>query len=265
MMEITYSPLVGFLTLFKKECARFMKVAGQTIASPLINSSLYLLIFGINLADSISVQNGVNYLQFIIPGLMAMGILNNAFQNSASSIITSKFHGDLQDLKVVPLSSNQILWAYALAATARGLIVGTAIMLLGEVFYFSQYGSLMPIYSVGLLLVFVFFGGITFAFMGLSVAIFAKNFEQVNVIGTFVLLPLLYLGGVFFSINNLHPLWKAISYMNPLFYLINGVRYSAIGVGDITPGFSFIVTIIFVAVTYGIANVAVRKGNYQNF
>ncbi len=264
-METTYSPMVGFLTLFEKECARFMKVAGQTIASPLINSSLYLLIFGINLADSISVQNGVNYLQFIIPGLMAMGILNNAFQNSASSIISSKFHGDLQDLKVVPLSSNQILWAYALAATVRGLIVGTAIILLGEIFYFSQYGSLMPIHNVGLLLIFVFFSGITFAFIGLSVAIFAKNFEQVNVIGTFVLLPLIYLGGVFFSIMNLHPFWKTISFMNPLFYLINGIRYAVIGVGDITPGFSLLITMIFVAITYIIANIAVRKGNYQNF
>ncbi len=264
-METTYSPLVGFTTLFEKECKRFMKVAGQTIASPLINSSLYLLIFGINLADSISIQNGVNYLQFIIPGLMAMGVLNNAFQNSASSIITSKFHGDLQDLKIVPLSSNQILWAYALAATVRGFIVGTAIILLGEVFYFSQHGSLMMIHNVGLLLLFVFLSGITFAFMGLSVSIYAKNFEQVNAIGMFVLLPLTYLGGVFFSIANLHPFWKTVSYMNPLFYLINGIRYAAIGVGDIKPGVSILIALVFVAITYFIANLAVRRGNYQNF
>lgn len=260
-----FSSMVGFKTLFEKECKRFLKVVGQTIVSPLISASLYLLIFGVNLADRIAAQNGVNYLQFIIPGLMAMGIINNAFQNTTSSVISSKFHGDLQDLKIVPLSSNQILWAYALAATLRGMIVGVAIFMVGELFYLSQLGSLMPIHNVFLLVIFVFFSGILFSFMGLSVAIYANNFEQVNVVGTFVLLPLIYLGGVFFSIANMHPFWKIISYLNPLFYLINGIRYSVIGVGDIQPGISMVATAFFVTIMYLIANVAVRKGSYLRF
>jgi len=266
--EITqqrFSSFVGFKTLFEKECKRFLKVVGQTIISPLISASLYLLIFGVNLADRISAQNGVNYLQFIIPGLMAMGILNNAFQNTTSSVISSKFHGDLQDLKVVPLSSNQILWAYALAATARGLIVGTAIFIVGELFYLSQYGVLMPIHNIFLLIVFTFFSGILFSFMGLGVAIYSNNFEQVTVIGTFVLLPLIYLGGVFFSIENMHPIWKIVSHLNPLFYLINGIRYSVIGVGDIQPGVSMVATVICVTIMYLIANIAVKKGSYLRF
>ncbi len=258
-------PLVGFYTLFKKECLRFLTVWGQTIGSPLVNSTLYLLIFGVNLADKISAQNGVNYLQFIIPGLMSMGILNNAFQNTSSSIIVSKFHGDLQDLKVVPLSSVQILWAYAFAATIRGLIVGITIMLVGQVFYMIQYGTLLAISNIGLLLLFVFLGGMIFSFMGLGIAIYAKNFDQINAIGTFVLLPLMYLGGVFFSISNLHVFWKTISYVNPLFYLINGVRYAFLGVSDIHPLTSLIMAIVALGLTYLLATIAIRKGSYTRF
>ncbi len=256
---------VGFATLYKKECLRFLKVVGQTVLSPLISTSLYLLIFGVNLADSITAQNGVNYLQFIIPGLIAMGALNNSFQNSSSSVIISKFHGDLQDLKVVPLRSMQIIWAYALGATTRGFAVGGAITIVGQLFYFAKYGSLLAVSWIFPLFVFLLLGCLTFAFLGLGVAVFAKNFDQISAIGTFVILPLIYLGGVFFSIERLHPFWKAVSYCNPLFYLINGIRYSFLGVSDILPWTAFFASLGFVAICYCLASIAVNRGSYTRF
>ena len=260
-----FSALVGFVTLYKKECQRFLKVVGQTVLSPLISMSLYLLIFGINLADSITNQNGVNYLQFIIPGLIAMGALNNSFQNSSSSVIVSKFHGDLQDLKVVPLQPIQIIWAYALGATTRGFMVAAAITIVGQIFYFVKYGTILIISQLFLLFAFMLLGCLTFAFLGFGIALFAKNFDQISAIGTFVILPLIYLGGVFFSIERLHPFWKAISFCNPLFYLVNGIRYAFLGVSDIQPQVAFFASLGFVAITYCIGTIAVMKGSYTRF
>ncbi len=255
----------GFESLFRKECMRFFRVAGQTILNPVINASLYLLIFGVNLADRISEQNGVNYLQFIIPGLIAMGALNNAFQNASSSIIISKFHGDLQDLKTAPLTPGQIIWAYGLGAAARGGIVGTVIGCVGEVFYWSQYGEWLPIDNILMLLAFTVVGSVIFGFLGLSVAVYAKNFDQVNAVGSFVLLPLIYLGGVFFSIATMHPFWKTASYANPLLYLINGIRYSFLGVSDIDPLTSAALAFGFLVVTFSMARYAVVHGSYTRF
>lgn len=244
---------------------RFIRVAGQTLVSPLINVSLYLLIFGINLADKIADQNGVNYLQFIIPGLVALALLNNAFQNASSSIIISKFHGDLQDLKVVPLTSTQIVWAYAFAGTIRGFIVGIAVACIGEIFYLIQYGELLPVQHWALLCWFLVAGGVTFSLLGLSISLYATNFDQVSAVGTFVILPLIYLGGVFFSIANMHPFWKIVSYANPLLYLINGIRYSFLGVSDIDPITAFTLTLVFVGVAYVLASRMVRMGSYTRF
>ncbi len=259
------SSFVGFKTLLKKECLRFLRVAGQTIVSPLISVSLYLLIFGVNLADRITDQNGVNYLQFIIPGLVALGMLNNAFQNASSSVIVSKFHGDLQDLKVVPLTASQIIWAYAFAGTIRGILIGTAVMFVGEAFYVIHYDHFLPIGNLMMLLWFLTIGGVTFALLGLAVAIYSKNFDQVSAVGTFVILPLIYLGGVFFSIASLHPFWKAISYANPLLYIINGIRYAYLGVSDIPPSVCFTLTLFFMGVAYIFAQLAVKRGSYTRF
>ena len=256
---------IGFITLLKKECLRFYKVIGQTILAPLINSTLYLLIFGVNLSDKIVDQNGVNYLQFIIPGLIALGLLNNAFQNATSSVISSKFHGDLQDLKIVPLGASEIVWAYAFAATIRGIIVAIAILLVGEYFYWLKYDVILEIYNLPLLLVYSLMGGVTFGFLGLSVAIFANNFDQVSSVSTFIILPLVYLGGVFFSLENMHPIWNFLAHFNPLLYLINGIRYSFLGVSDITVWYTLPISFSFVIVTFFLASLSVKKGKYSRF
>lgn len=265
MMPPPLSPLVGFTTLFQKECARFFQVFGQTIISPLISASLFFFIFGINLAERIAHQNNVGYLAFIIPGLVAMGLLNNSFENVSSSITISKFYGDLQDLKVAPMLPLQIIWAYAMAATFRGMIVALAIGVVGEVFYFAQYGTFLPIHNGWLLCWFLVSGGITFGFFGLSVAMFAKTFSQINAVSAFAILPLIYLGGVFFSLENMPVFWKVVSYANPLLYVINGIRYSFLGVSDIAPSQTFFLTLFFLAGTYLLARLTLKHGHYTRF
>lgn len=259
------NPLIGFRSLLHKEVARFWRVVGQTVLNPLISSSLYLLIFGVNLADRIEPQNGVNYLQFIVPGLLAMGVLNNSFQNASSSVITSKFHGDFQDLRIVPLQPAQIVWAYACAATLRGAMVGCGVGIVGQIFHLIKYGTLISIAHPFLLLLFIALSGATFGFIGLTIAIYARSFDQVSAVSTFVILPLIYLGGVFFSIERMPVFWEVVSHFNPLLYLINGIRYSVLDVSDIGLGVSLPLALVFLGLGFMLASVAVRRGSYMKF
>lgn len=228
--ELTWTP---FITLYVREMKRFMKVIVQTVFTPLVTASLYLLIFGVSLGKNITISAGSSYLAFLIPGLVMMSVLNNAFQNSSSSIVAGKFSGDLEDWKVVPLSNQQIVWALSIGGLTRGLIVGFITFTVGTVFYlFMQHEFLIPAHF-GWLLFFLAVGGLSFAKLGISVAFWAKTFDQLSAVGTFMLLPLIYLGGVFFSLEGLHPFWQAVSKFNPVLYFINGVRYGIIGHSDV--------------------------------
>lgn len=255
----------AFLTLYKKEVFRFWRVIGQTVGAPIVNSSLYLLIFGVSLGKSIQLDSGVSYLAFLIPGLVMMSVLNNAFQNSSSSITTSKFHGDLQDLRVVPLSQLQIISAYCLGGLTRGLLVGCITFSVGQIFYYINGQSLLGISNLFWLLSFLVLGGLVFALLGIIVAFYAKTFDQLSAVGNFVLLPLMYLGGVFYSIDSLHPFWQVISKVNPLLYLINGVRYGLIGVSDVDPWFGLSITLISGFALYFVARLAIKKGSYTRW
>ena len=226
-------PFETFFTLYVREMKRFMKVVFQTVFTPLVTSSLYLLIFGVSLGSSIKLENGFSYLAFLIPGLVMMGVLNNAFQNSSSSIVSGKFSGDLEDLKVVPLTPQMIIWAMSIGGLTRGLLVGVITFLVGEVFRYVLEGTLSGVAHPLALIFFLAVGGLTFAKLGIAVAFWAKTFDQLSAIGAFVLIPLIYLGGVFFSIKGLHPFWQAVAGFNPVLYLINGVRYGLLGVSDV--------------------------------
>lgn len=257
--------LTPFLSLLQKEIMRFAKVFGQTVLTPLINSSLYLLIFGVSLGKSINLSSGINYLAFLIPGLITMSTLNNAFQNSSSSIIGSKYHGDINDLKITPLTLNQIIAAFGIGAVIRGLTVGFVTLLVSELFYYFTYAELLVIAHPVLLIFFLFIGGVAFGLLGIIVGFGAKSFEQVNAIGSFVLLPLIYLGGVFYSLENLHSFWRAISNLNPLLYYVNGVRFSFLGQADVDFSKSLIVSLISVLVLYVFTRMIVRKGSYNRW
>ena len=229
--EYRYTP---FLTLVWREIQRFRKVIVQTVAAPIVSSTLYLLIFGVSLVQSIELSSSFSYLAFLIPGLVMMGCLNNAFQNSSSSIASSKFSGDLEDYKVSPLGEQQIVWAVAVGGLVRGLVVAAITFAVGQIFHFVMYEKWLSVAHPLVLLFFVITGGLAFSMLGLSVAFWARTVDQLSAVGSFVLLPLIYLGGVFFSLENLHPFWKALSKVNPLLYLINGVRYGILGQSDVS-------------------------------
>lgn len=252
-----------FLTLYYREIRRFFKVAVQTIFSPIVSSGLYLLIFGVSLGKNISLNGGISYLAFLIPGLVMMSVLNNSYQNSSSSVVSGKFGGDLEDWRIVPLSPQAILWALSLGGLTRGLIVGCITFAVGEVFYYVMNGVVMIPAHPGLLLLFLTLGGLSFAMFGISIAFWAKTFDHVSGVGSFVILPLIYLGGVFFSLEGLHPLWQWISKANPLLYFINGVRYSMLGQSDVSLLTAFVVSVISL-LTFGVLALRVLKTAQYN-
>ncbi|MCB0391069.1 MAG: ABC transporter permease [Bdellovibrionales bacterium] len=262
---MTKQNFLPFLMLYYKELRRFNKVFIQTVLTPLITSSLYLLIFGISLGKNINLLNNIPYLAFIIPGLVMMGVLNNAYQNSSTSIISGKFSGDLQDLRVTPLSNHQIIWALALGGLTRGLLVGTITFFVGQIFYFVNYGSMIQVQNYLILFVFMIIGGLSFAMFGLSVAFWAKTFDQLSAVGSFILTPLIYLGGVFFSLENLHPFWQGLSKFNPLLYFINGVRYGILGQTDVTLWLALGVSFASLTVIYIIAWHSLKKSNFTRW
>ena len=242
-----------------------MKVIVQTVVTPIVSASLYLMIFGVSLGRNIQLGEGLTYLSFLIPGLVMMSCLNNSFQNSSSSIITSKFSGDLEDLKVTPFSPIQIVLAMALAAMLRGLAVGLITFLVGEISYVWMYGEWLAVAHPFELLAFLMMGSLTFANFGIMIAFWARSFDQISAITGFVLMPLIYLGGVFFSVDNLPPLWKSVSLANPLLYMINGVRYGILGKADVDHGTAFLVTMVAFGLTLGLALRGLTKGSFQRW
>ena len=256
---------IQFYTLIRREVLRFLKVIAQTIVTPLVSSGLYLMIFGVSLGSQIELKNGLPYLAFLIPGLVMMGCLNNAFQNSSSSIISSKFSGDLEDFKASPLKPVQIISALSVAAMLRGLLVGLITFMVGEVAYYSVYSELLPVSHPALMALFLALGSMTFANLGICVAFWAKTFDQMSAVGGFILLPLIYLGGVFFSVEHLPSFWKSVSLYNPLLYMINGVRYGILGVSDVKPGFALLISVLAFSVTLLFALRSVHRGSFQRW
>lgn len=254
--------LFPFFTLFYKECRRFFRIIGQSILTPLVTSSLYLLIFGVSLSKALSFFS-LNYLQFIIPGLIMMGAINNAYLNSASSLIIAKYYGDVEDLKICPLSPFVIVNAMALASTIRAIIVGLTIFFVGEIFsriYLHQ--TLFP-NSPFLALYFLCISGLSFGILGVAVGCIGRTFEALNSVSQFILLPLTYLGGVFYSIDFLPPFWQKIALFNPMLYYIDGIRYAFFSVSEIPVFQSFLLTIIFFTLFYLGGYVIVSKSSFR--
>lgn len=254
-----------FFSLFIREIRRFLKVIFQTIATPLISTTLYLLIFGVSIGREIASIQDFSYLAFLIPGLVMMATLRNAFENASGSIVTSKFCGELEDLRMVPLSAVQITWANGLGALVRGLIVGGITLFIGDLFYLWEYQQHLPFEHPWILVIFSILGGLAFAHLGLAVSMFSKTFEEVNAVNTFILLPLIYLGGVFFSLAQLHPFWQTVSKFNPLLYLVNGLRYGLLGIADVNIGFALVVVIFTFLGFHLLAIWSLKKGSYHRW
>ncbi len=257
--------MIPFISLFKREIARFFKVIVQTIITPFVSSFLYLLVFGVSLGAKMPDHNGVSYLAFLIPGLMMMGLMNNAFQNTSSSIVSSKFSGDLEDLRVAPISDSQIVWAMSLAGLVRGAIVALVTFVVGVVFYYFMSAEVLSVAHPIWLVFFILMGGLIFGHIGISIAFWAKTFDQLSAFSAFVLLPLTYLGGVFVSIENLHPFWQSVSKLNPLLYLINGLRYGVVGVSDVDLGLAAFISVLGFIIFYVVALLSLKKGSFQRW
>lgn len=257
--------MIIFYTLVKREIKRFFKVVIQTVVSPIVSSFLYLLVFGVSLGSSVQLASGVDYLSFLIPGLMVMGLINNAFQNSSSSVVTSKFSGDLEDIRVAPIPNSYIIWAMGLGGVFRGTMVALITGAVGTLFHYMQLQTWLTIEHPLWLIYFFLVGGFIFSFIGIFIAVLANSFDQLSAFSTFILLPLTYLGGVFISIQTLHPVWQMISKMNPLFYLINGFRYAIIGQADVSLSSAVVITLVGVMVTFGMAQFSLRRGSFARW
>ncbi len=224
---------IGTWTLFQRENKRFLKVWMQTILAPVISNLLFIMVFGLSLHRSIGDVQGLNYLQFIVPGLIIMGIINNAFQNPSSSIMIMKYQNIITDLLIVPLKSLEFLLAFIGSAVLRGVIVGTVTYLTAIFFVDFTYPSITIILTTAILVA-LFFG-----FLGIIVGIWASVFDQSAFIMNFVMMPLIFLGGVFYPITTLPTIFAQISSFNPIVYMINLLRYGFTGVQEYSLLLSF--------------------------
>ncbi|MDB5797563.1 MAG: metal-dependent hydrolase [Paucimonas sp.] len=246
--------MIGFQTLFYKEVLRFWKVATQTLTAPIVTAMLYLMIFGHVLQDHVQVYQGVSYTAFLIPGLVMMSVLQNAFANSSSSLIQSKITGNLVFVLLPPLSHWELFGAYVLAAVVRGLAVGLGVFLI--TFWIGRPAFVAPWW----ILVFALLGAAILGTMGLIAGIWAEKFDQLAAFQNFLIMPATFLAGVFYSIHSLPPFWQAVSHMNPFFYMIDGFRYGFFGQSDINPLTSLVIVAAFFAVLSGLAIRMLRSG-----
>ena len=224
--------LRGPWTLFKKEIMRFWRVGFQTVAAPVMTALLYLLIFSHVLGARMQVYPGVAYTAFLIPGLIMMSLLQNAFANTSSSLVQSKVMGNIIFVLLTPLTYLEFFLAFLAASIIRGVVVGLSIYLVAMFFVD------LPLVHPWLVLAFAVLGSALLGTFGIIAGIWADKFDQMSAFQNFVILPLSFLSGVFYSIHSLPPFWQAVSHLNPFFYMIDGFRYGFFGVGDISPAIS---------------------------
>jgi len=221
--------LSGARTLLYKEVLRFWKVAFQTVAAPVLTAILYLLIFGHVLEDHVKVYGAVGYTSFLIPGLVMMSVLQNAFANSSSSLIQSKITGNLVFLLVAPLSHWAWFVAYVGASIVRGVVVGAGVMTVTV--WFAPLSVANPLWII----VFAVLGATMMGALGLVAGLWAEKFDQIAAFQNFIIMPMTFLSGVFYSVGSLPPFWKGVSHLNPFFYMIDGFRHGFFGVSDVSP------------------------------
>jgi ABC-2 type transport system permease protein len=225
----------GFYTLLYKELLRFWKVSFQTIAAPILTALLYLLIFSHALESRAQIYPGVSYQAFLVPGLAMMSLLQNAFANSSSSLIQSKITGNLVFVLLTPLSPLEMFLAYSLAAVVRGLTVGLGVLLV------TMLLTDVPVQHPLWALAFAVLGGGILGAMGIIAGIWADKFDQLAAFQNFVIIPLTFLAGVFYSVHSLPEFWQRASHLNPFFYMVDGFRYGFFGAGDVPPWLSLAV------------------------
>ncbi len=234
-----YMNWIAFQTIIHKEVSRFLRIWPQTLFPPVITMSLYFLIFGKFIGSQIRHIEGYAYIQYLVPGLVLMSIMNNAYSNTSTSFFLSKFNKSIEEMLIAPMSSLTMLLGYMLGGALRGLLTGLVVLLIS--FFFTRIPFMHPgiIFSIAVLSAMVFSLG------GLINGVYAKRFDDISFIPTFVLTPLTYLGGVFYSIQQLPPLWRQISILNPIFGMVDTFRFGILGVSDLTLLYGFSVVLLF--------------------
>jgi ABC-2 type transport system permease protein len=236
--------MIGWQTLFYKEVMRFWSVAFQTVGAPILTAVLYMLIFGHVLQDHVKVYNSVSYTAFLVPGLVMMSVLQNAFANSSSSLIQSKIMGNLVFVLLTPLGHWSWFVAYVGSSVVRGVAVGAGVMVV--TYWFGQPSFVAPLWII----IFAVLGAAMLGALGLIAGLWAEKFDQMAAFQNFVIMPMTFLSGVFYSIHSLPSFWQTVSHLNPFFYMIDGFRYGFFGVSDVSPWLSLgIVGTAFVVVS----------------
>jgi ABC-2 type transport system permease protein len=224
--------VTDFITLLRREMARFLKLPNQTIIPPILTAILYILIFGYSVGFRIESIRGYSYVVYIIPGLVMMGVMTSAYSNSTTSLFIARYENFIQDLLVSPLSYIKMVSAYILSSAARGLIVGTLTLLV------SLFLTTLPLTAPLVMLFFMVMAAATFGAYGILVGLWAERWDHIAVFQNYLITPLIFLGGVFYNIRQLPSPWQQISFLNPLFYMVDGFRYGLLGVSAVSPWIS---------------------------
>jgi ABC-2 type transport system permease protein len=246
--------MTGWQMLLYKEVLRFWKVSFQTVAAPVLTAVLYMMIFGHVLEDHVKVYDSISYTAFLVPGLVMMSVLQNAFANSSSSLIQSKIMGNLVFLLLTPLSHWNWFFAYVVSAIARGLVVGLGVLLVTG--WFAHLSFVAPVW----ILVFALLGAGLMGALGLIAGLWAEKFDQIAAFQNFVIMPMTFLSGVFYSIHSLPIIWQNVSHLNPFFYMIDGFRFGFFGVSDVSPWLSLGIVSAAFAVVSLVAITLLRTG-----
>lgn len=237
----THNNFISYYTIVRKEVVRFTRIWSQTLLPPVISQSLYYVIFGKFIGSRVGTIEGISYMAFIIPGLIMMSVINNSFANVVSSFYGAKFQRSIEELLVSSTPNWIILAGYTTGGVLRGVGVGILVFLVSIFFEHPV------IHHLGIIVIFIILTSVLFSLGGLFNAVFAKSFDDISIIPTFVLMPLTYLGGVFYSITSLPEPWQTISRFNPILYLVNGFRYGFYGISDVNIIFSILVLLVMVA------------------
>ena len=233
--------LVALHTITRREIVRIIRIWTQTLIPPAITMTLYFVIFGKLIGSRIgTIEGGFSYMQYLVPGLVMMSIINNSYMNISSSFFGAKFQRSVEEMLVAPMANWVILLGYVTGAVARGLVVGVLVLMIA--LFFTSLHVAHPLIALGS----VVLGATIFALAGFVNAIYAKKFDDIALVPTFVLAPLTYLGGVFYSIKMLSEPWQSISRINPILYMVNAFRFGVLGISDVPVGLAFVVMLVFV-------------------
>ncbi|MEB3753988.1 ABC transporter permease [Acinetobacter sp. MD2(2019)] len=246
---------IALWTLVQKEVRRFLRIWPQTLLPPAITMTLYFVIFGNLVGSRIGQMGGFSYIQFIVPGLVMMSVITNSYANVCSSFYSAKFQHSIEELLVSPTPLSLVLWGYVIGGVCRGVLVGFIVTLVSLFFTDLHLNNLfVTVYTV-------IITSLLFSIAGFINAFYARSFDDISIIPTFVLTPLTYLGGVFYAISSLSPFWQKLSLLNPIVYMVNAFRYGILGHSDINVSLSLIIISLFCVVFYSFAYYLLARGS----